>query len=315
MNQQHSVWKQYQAIFRWLPQQRSVLLMLLAVVLAVPEARAEEKADEKAEADAPGFIVAGLCVAPKRWDKEHNFRLLDRYAREAAGQGAKLVVTCEAFLDGYAHNPKSNPKLTPETYREIGETLDGPLMQRVAALAVELEIYLAVGFAERRGEKMYNSVVVFSPAGKPVLRYSKSHPKGEFYNTPGSEFPVASSDLGTLGALICYDRRFPEVPRILALKGAQILLIPAYGEDGQRNEALLRTRAWENSVWVVFVRQSQVLVVHPKGRIVARSKGREDQLVFARIVLDNDVGSGDILHRRTPGLYKELIELQKNAAE
>jgi len=315
MHQRQSVPKIYPKNSRWLPQRSSLLLTLLAVVLAVPEIRGEEKANEKAEADAPSFIVAGLCVAPKRWDKEHNFRLLDRYARKAASKGAKLVVTCEAFLDGYAHNPKSNPRLTPETYREIGEPIDGPLMQRVAALAVELEIYLAVGFAERRGEKMFNTVVVFSPEGKPVLRYSKSHPKGEFYHTPGSEFPVVSSDLGRLGALICYDRRFPEVPRILALKGAQILLIPAYGEDLERNEALLRTRAWENSVWVVFVRQSQVLVIHPRGEIIARSKGREDQLVFARIVLDNDVGSGDILHRRTPELYKALIELEKNAAE
>jgi hypothetical protein len=58
-----------------------------------------------------------------------------------------------------------------------------------------------------------------------------------------------------------------------------------------------------------------VLVIHPRGEIIARSKGREDQLVFGRIVLDNDVGSGDILHRRTPELYKEVIELQNNASE
>ena len=127
-------------------------------------------------------------------------------------------MTCEGFLDGYTGNPKLAPELTAKRYFEIGEPLDGPWMQRIKQLAETRKLHLAVGFAERRGEQMYNSVVVCSPAGEIVLHYSKTHTKGETFNTPGTGFPVAETELANLGALICYDRRFPEVPRILALK-------------------------------------------------------------------------------------------------
>jgi predicted amidohydrolase len=263
------------------------------------------------EADTPSepnFIVAAMRVQPKKWDKQHNFGLLKRYAKQAAEQGATLVVTCEGFLDGYTANPKSTPDTSRERFFAIGEPIDGPLLKRVAELARRLKIYLSVGFAERRGENMHNSIAVFSPTGEVVLRYSKTHSMDEPFCTPGNEFPVAQTALGPLGVLICYDRRFPEVPRILALKGARTLIVPAYGKDGERNEALMRTRAWENSVWVVYVRQNQALVINPSGRIIARDKGQGDELVLARIDLGGEEGTLEIFERRAPEVYRELIE-------
>jgi predicted amidohydrolase len=254
-----------------------------------------------------------MRVEPTRWEKAHNFAMLERYAREAATRGASLVVTCEGFLDGYTANPKFTPDLTRQRYVDVGESIDGPLLNRVGDLARELKIHLSVGFAERNGEKMHNSVAVFSPAGQVVLHYAKTHIIDEPYNTPGNEFPVAATDVGTLGALICYDRRFPEVSRILALKGARVLLIPSYGTEPERNEALLRTRAWENSVWIVYVRQSQALVINPSGKVIARDKGQGDELVFARINLGGEKGTGEIYERRSPEIYHELLELQTPA--
>ena len=255
------------------------------------------------------FLVAAMRVQPKRWDKAHNYGLLEKYASQAAEKGASLVVTCEGFLDGYTSNANQVPELTREKFMQIGEPLDGPWSQRIAALATKLKIYLSVGFAERRGQEMFNSVAVYSPKGELVLHYSKTHIKGEIFNTPGTNFPVAKTELGTLGALICYDRHFPEVARILALKGAQILIVPAYGTDGERNEALLRTRAWENSVWVVYVKQNQALIINPSGKIVARDEGDHNQLVIAKIEIDDNVGTGDILERRSPDFYHELIDI------
>ena len=281
-----------------------IAIVGLAAALVMVTAASAELGGE------PEFVVAAMRVAPKKWDKEYNFGLLERYAREAAARGAKMVVTCEGFLDGYTANPKSTPDTSRDRFFAVGERLDGPLLKRVGELARELKIYLSLGFAERAGERMHNSLVVFSPEGEIVLHYSKTHCMDEPYCTPGDEFPVAKTDLGTLGALICYDRRFPEVPRILALKGAQILLIPAYGRDGERNEALLRTRAWENSVWIVYVRQNQALVINPSGKILARDKGEGDELLFARIALGEEKGTQEILRRRSPELYRELLEFQ-----
>lgn len=254
------------------------------------------------------YLVAAMRVQPKRWDKQHNFDLLAKYAKQAAAEGAKMVVTCEGFLDGYTGNASHTPELTREKYFEIGEPLDGPWMRRIGNLAGELKLYISVGFAERRDRQMFNSVAVFSPAGELVLHYSKTHTTGEAFNTPGTNFPVAQTKVGTLGALICYDRLFPEVPRILALKGAQVLIVPAYGSDGELNEALLRTRAWENSVWVVYVKQNQALVIKPNGEIIARDRGEGDELVFARIELD-EKGDDDLRERRPPEFYREIIEL------
>jgi predicted amidohydrolase len=281
---------------------RVVVVVMGLIAAAAAMSRAAEPTER-------GFIVAAMRVQPKRWDKGHNFALLERFATEAAENDAKLVVTCEGFLDGYTSNPKFTPGLSREKFFEFGEPMDGPWVQRVNELARRLQLHIAIGFAERDGDVMHNTVAVLSPAGKIILRYAKTHCLDEPYNTPGNEFPVASTDLGKLGALICYDRRFPEVPRIMALKGARILLVPAYGRDGERNEALLRTRAWENSVWIVYVRQNQALVINPSGKIVARDKGKDDELVYARIDLDGEQGTGEIFNRRTPELYGELLEI------
>jgi predicted amidohydrolase len=264
-----------------------------------------------AEADSiaePSFIVAAMRVQPTPWDKVQNFKLLERYAQQAADQGATLVVTCEGFLDGYTSNPKYAQDVTRERYYEFGEPVDGPWLKRVGELARKLKIYLSVGFAERTKENMHNSVAIFSPAGQVVLLYRKTHCLDEPFCTPGQEFPVAKTDLETLGVLICYDRRFPEVPRILALKGARTLIVPAFGRDGERNEALLRTRAWENSVWLVYVRQNQALVINPSGKIIARDQGDGDELLLARIDLGGEQGTGEIFNRRSPNLYQELLK-------
>ena len=152
-------------------------------------------------------------------------------------------------------------------------------------------------------------MAVYSPTGKLVLHYSKTHTKGEAFNTPGSRFPVAQTDIGKLGVLICADRRFPEVTRILALKGAQVFILPAYGSDGERNESLLRTRAWENSAWLVEAKQDQALIINASGMIVARDQGKGDELVLGRIVLKEKMGDSDILYRRDPEVYREIIEI------
>lgn len=286
------------------------LACLLFLSVAVPIDADETEADVHETPSQRAFTVAGLRVAPKAWDKAHNFALLDKYARDASRQGASLVVTCEGFLDGYVSNPHYAPTVTSEKLLEISEPLDGPWLERVGRLASELKIYLMIGFAERVNDRSCNSVVLFSPDGEQILHYSKTHTKNEPFTTPGDAFPVASTRVGRLGSLICYDRHFPEVARILSLKGADILLIPSYGHDGPRNEALLQTRAWENSVWIVFVRQDQVLVLNPSARFVARDKSEGDEMVLARIDLDGEQGMENIKDRRNPAIYQELAELE-----
>jgi predicted amidohydrolase len=254
------------------------------------------------------FLIAGLRVMPDRWNKQANLEKLDHWAREAVRQGANMVITPEGFLEGYVANTSANPGVTEERYRAVGESLDGALLLRIRMLADELKIYLSVGFAEARGGKMYNSAVIFSPEGKVALHYSKSHnAHDEPFNTKGTEFPVADTALGRVGALICYDRQLPETSRILAIKGAQLILVPAWGAHGEMNEVMMRTRAYENSVYVAFVHPERCLIIDPKGNVIARDQGERDQVVIARVDLDGRIGRGPIRDRR-PDLYREILE-------
>jgi predicted amidohydrolase len=256
------------------------------------------------------FTVAGLSVMPEPWNKEGNFAKLERYAREAAGRGAQVVITPEGFLEGYVGNEKRTPGLTRERYLAAGEALDGPLMKRAGGLAMELKIYLAVGFAERRREEMLNSVVIFSPEGAVVSHYSKSHTADdEPFNTKGTSLPVAPTPHGRWGTLICYDRQMPEAARVLAVKGAQVILIPAWGSSGEMNDMMMRVRAYENGVWVVFVHPRRCLIVDPRGNIVASNRGEGDQIVTARI--EPAAAGSVLLERRRPEMYGEILQKAK----
>lgn len=260
------------------------------------------------------FNVAGLRVMATEWDKEANLAKLDHFARIAAARGAQVVATPEGFLEGYVANIQRVKDLTPERYLAVAEPIDGPMLARVRSLARELKIYLLIGFAERRGAKAYNSLVVFSPAGEIVIHYSKTHTaRDEPFNTQGTEFPVADTPLGRWGTLICMDRQMPETSRILAIKGAQLILVPAWGAHGEMNDTMMRTRAYENGVWVAFIHPRRCLFIDPRGRIIAQDAADGgDQVVMAKIELDQHVGAGPIRFRR-PELYGGIADCKKDA--
>ncbi len=260
-------------------------------------------------ADLP-FTIAGLSLMPEPWNKEANFAKMERYARQAAAQGAQVVITPEGFLEGYVGNEKHSPGLTRERYLAVGEAIDGPLMKRAAGLARELKIYLAVGFAERRRDEMFNSVAIFSPDGVVASLYSKSHTADdEPFNTKGTGFPVVSTPFGRWGTLICYDRQMPETARVLAVKGAQLILVPAWGGYGEMNDMMMRVRAYENGVWLAFVHPRRCLIIDPQGRIAAANSGEHDQIVTARI--DPSAARKGPLQRRRPELYGEILNQAK----
>ncbi len=251
------------------------------------------------------FQLAAIRVTPENWNKEANFATLERLARKAAAQGAQVVVTPEGFLEGYVGNEKRVPAITRDAYWKAGETLEGAILGRVRALAAELKIHLLLGFAEQRDGRMWNSIVIFGPEGGVVTHYSKTHTANdEPFNTKGAEFPVVDTRYGRWGTLICMDRQLPETSRLLAIQGAQVILVPAWGGYGEMNDVMMRTRAYENGVWVAFVHPNRTLIINPKGKIVAQDSGKEE-LVFATIDPAAGTGSGPIRNRR-PELYGDL---------
>jgi len=258
------------------------------------------------------LTLAGLRVTPKAWDKQANFATLGKYSRQAAAQGAQLVITPEGFLEGYLWNDDGDRNFPRDRYFAVGEAIDGPIMRQISSLAQELKIYLAVGFAELRGGAMFNSVAVFAPGGSLVTRYAKTHTANdEPYNTKGADFPVVDTTLGRWGTLICMDRQLPETARILAIKGAQIILVPAWGMHGEMNDILMRVRAYENGVFVAFVHPKRCLIIDPGGVVLAQDHGAGDEIVMARIHLNDHQSSESPIRYRRPEIYEELLKSKK----
>ena len=258
--------------------------------------------------EATSFVIAALAVTPTPWDKEGNFEKLELFATRAADQGAALVVTPEGFLEGYLWNDHLPRGFSPQEYLAVGETVDGPLLTRVRDLARRLRVHLLVGFAERQGDRMFNSAVIVSPTGGLILRYAKTHTAGddEPYNTKGTDFPVVDTPFGRWGTLICMDRQFPEAFRILALRGAQLVVVPAWGGYGEMNDVMMRTRAYENGVHVAFVHPRRCLLIGPDGDLIAQQDCTGDEIVAARIDLSPPAAHGPI-RRRRPELYGDLV--------
>ncbi|MGD8237586.1 MAG: carbon-nitrogen hydrolase family protein [Armatimonadota bacterium] len=281
---------------------RSFMLGLTAG--AVAGGVAAEGAPAATEAPKPGKVtLAGICQPRIRWDREKSYREAEALVKTAADRGAQIACLPEGALEGYIVQQKG---LTPERYRSIGETVpDGEYVRRYRELARRLGIYLVPGFAERAGRKMHNACLLIGPDGEIIGHYRKTHlMHREPLNEAGTQLPVYDLPFGRVGMMICFDRQPPETARILAVKGADLILNPAMGSYGGMNDIMMRTRAYENSLHVAFVHFHDCLLIDARGNIVARYQEGGDRVVMAE--LDLAENRGRLLKYRKPELYDEL---------
>lgn len=164
------------------------------------------------------LAIAQVNGAPP--DPEASRAASVRHARQAFGQGARLVVLPELIVPGYV--------LEEDVLAAAAEPVDGPTVSAWRALAAEHDGWIAGGFCEREGDALYNSAVLVGPDGI-ALHYRKLHlfDREKRLFSPGNlGLPVARTPLGVLGLCVCYDLRFVEVARALALRGAEIIVVP-----------------------------------------------------------------------------------------
>jgi deaminated glutathione amidase len=225
-------------------------------------------------------------------DYERNLEVAERLVREAAGDGAELVVLPEkwtALGDG-------------EILRAAAQPLDGPALTAAAGWAGELGIHLVAGSIAERvpgQEKLSNTSVLFGPDGARLAVYRKIHMfdvdvdevayRESATEQPGDEIVVADAGGVPLGMTVCYDLRFPELYRILALREARVVTVPsAFTERTGRDhwELLLRARAVENQVFIVAADQigeapphyrsfGRSLIIDPWGVVLAEAPDSE----------------------------------------
>src|SRR5260221_9104398 len=203
-------------------------------------------------------------------DKERNLAAADELTRAAASDGADLIVLPEKF----------NVLGTHEHYAAGAETLDGPTISWARQVAQELSVDLVAGsIVERREgrDKLSNTCVHVGPDGEIRGVYRKIHMfdvvvDGVEYRESESEEPggdIVVSELGDgeqVGLSVCYDLRFPELFRILAIRGATVITLPAAFTKvtGEAHwEILVRARAIENQAFLVAAGQ---VGIHPEGK-------------------------------------------------
>jgi predicted amidohydrolase len=175
----------------------------------------------------------------------------------------------------------------------VAESIPGPTSQVLGEMARRYRLYVVAGIYEREGPVVYNTALLIDREGKVAGKYRKIHlPETEVSGglTPGKTYPVFKTDFGIIGIEICYDNFFPEVARSLALQGAELILLPIWGDGrGQGNEwdIVSRARAIDNAVYLVASNYSnkRSFIINPNGRILADTGG-ESGLVTAEIDLD-----------------------------
>jgi predicted amidohydrolase len=193
-------------------------------------------------------VVAAVQFDPRPGDVEGNLGRLEALASEAVDRGAELVVLPECCLSGY--------QLDRPQALAAAVDMRGPELDRLRGLSEGLAATLVIGALERAGDTLYNSAVTVVPGRSPVV-YRKTHlPRMgvDVYCAPGdTPYRPISTPIGSIGVLICYDLRFPEPARLLALAGVELLAVPTNWPSTATDyaEFLLRARASENRLAVV----------------------------------------------------------------
>ncbi|MER7668463.1 nitrilase-related carbon-nitrogen hydrolase [Kitasatospora sp. NPDC096128] len=181
--------------------------------------------------------IVRAALVQTRWtgDQESMIALHERYAREAAAQGAQIIGFQEVFNAPYFCQVQE-----PEHYRWAEAVPDGPTVGRMRDLARELGMVIVVPvYEEEQAGVYYNTAAVIDADGSYLGKYRKHHipqVKGfweKYYFKPGNlGWPVFDTAVGKVGVYICYDRHFPEGWRALGLAGAQIVYNPSATSRG-----------------------------------------------------------------------------------
>lgn len=245
------------------------------------------------------------------WNLDHSIETIT----EAVRHEVDLICFPECTLDGYAFDfPNLHDLARPVPCAET---------DRIASLARRYGVWVMYTLAERVEGGVANTALLFDRKGVLRLHYRKTHLCVEEGETKaymlGNALPVTRLENGfSTGAMICYDRHFPEVSRTLKLKGANLILHPTATNwftpnNDHINHAMMRTRAYENRSYIFSVNQVNYgggsALYGPWGEVLAQA-GKEEEILYAELNLkrieEMPESRYDLLATRRPELYKGI---------
>ena len=283
------------------------------------------------------FIAAAIQIAPLKGPLSREsvaancFNAVAWIESCVTATGAELVVLPESASTGFT------PDCTPEELWDLVSEIPGPVTDPIADVARRLGVHVVWGTYERGPERgvVYNSAVLIGPEGEVLGTYRKTHPfctellsRGGWV-TPGDEVVVVDTELGRIGMMICFDGDYPELARIQALHGAEVIARPsALLRSVDIWELTTRARAYDNHVYVVAANATgsdvegtiyfgNSLIVSPIGEVRARATSHESWVIaqigeggeFSSITPGSSIGQGfDHLADRNLNLIKRYLD-------
>jgi predicted amidohydrolase len=258
---------------------------------------------------ATKLFTAGLIQLDIRLgDVETNLRRAKRRITRLAGKGVDLVLLPEMWSTGFAN----------DRLGELAETTP-EVLDQLRRLSVEMGIIIIGSMPEKSKAGIYNTAYVVDRDGSVLGPYRKVHlfspTKEDRVFLPGRDAVVVKTSLGTMGLMICYDLRFPELCRSLVLKGAQMVAVVAQWPAVRvaHWDTLLRARAIENQVFVFAVnrcgRDGELVygghsrIVSPFGEVLARTGNRAVSLTASI-----DLGHVEKIRQQIPCLEERVPE-------
>ncbi|MBV1839118.1 N-carbamoylputrescine amidase [Photobacterium ganghwense] len=283
------------------------------------------------------FAAVQLSIS---WDLDNNLEKIRQHVREAAENGANVVVLQELFAAPYFC------KKQEAKYFELAQPLENsPLIKSMSELAKECGVVIPVSYFEKSGNTFFNSLVMIDADGTVMDNYRKSHiPDGpgyseKFYFSPGDTgFKVWDTSFGRFGAGICWDQWFPELARSLVLQGAEVIFYPtAIGSEPQ-DPTLDSRDHWQrtmqghsaaNLVPVIASNRTGVelddgiettfygssFITNHTGEKLAEASRDEETIIYATIDLEATAKarhSWGLFRDRRPELYHRVNKLSDN---
>lgn len=277
----------------------------------------------------------GLIQQHNTSDREDNISRLENSIRQLKEQGAQIVVMQEL------HNSLYFCQVENVNNFDLAEPIPGPSTELFGKLAKELGIVIVTSLFEKRAPGLYhNTAVVIENDGTIAGKYRKMHIPDDpayyekFYFTPGDiGFEPIKTSVGTLGVLVCWDQWYPEAARLMALKGAEMLIYPTaigYESSDTPEEQERQREAWTtvqrghavaNGIPVIAVNRTghepdpsgqtkgisfwgSSFVAGPQGEMIFRAPKDED----ASVVLDIDIAHSEQVRRWWPFLRDRRID-------
>ncbi|MCC5911140.1 MAG: carbon-nitrogen hydrolase family protein [Clostridiaceae bacterium] len=237
------------------------------------------------------FKIAVVQMKSEMKDTKYNLKKAIDFIEKAKNKGADIVCLPELFYSGY--------HLHREEFLAAAEKADGHMYQELSKVAKDKNLYIIGGYPEKTEVPgiVYNSSLMIDNNGSLVGNMRKVYlwGKEKLSFREGNKFPVFDTPFGRIGMLICYDIEFPEPPRIMALKGAEIILAPSvWSKEGEnRWDIDLPAAALYNVLFTVGINTidngacGKSKIVNPRGDVITEASIDKEEIIYANIDLNH----------------------------